>query len=72
MNTSITFWIFYSILSLYLALLLYFSDMKKADQIFHSFLGNFYIFIYTYMISSDIKFSIAFNCFGYFISLYKN
>ena len=67
---NLTFWIFYSSLSVHLIILLSFSSLEKVEEIFHSFLGNFFVFIYTYMITSDIKFSILFNCFGYFISSY--
>jgi hypothetical protein len=69
---NLAFWIFYSCLSVHLMFLLSFSNLKKIEEIFQSFLGNFFVFIYTYIVTSDIKFSIFFNCFGYFISLYKN
>jgi hypothetical protein len=70
MNNYI-YWIFYTGLSLQLILILTQGNLKKIEDIFQSFLGNFLVFIYTYMITSDFKFSIFFNMFGYFISLYK-
>jgi hypothetical protein len=72
MNNNIKFWIFYSSLSFYLMFLLNYIKLNKIEQVFNTFLGNFFVFTYTYIITSDIKFSIFFNLLGYFISFYKN
>ena len=70
MNNNLTYWIFYSILSFNLILLI--NLLKLNIDAFQSFVGNIFIFIYTYMITYDFKFSVYFICIGYFISLYKN
>ncbi len=64
-------WLFYTSLSIQLLFVLTLGNLKKIEDIFQSFIGNFFVFTYTYMISSDIKFSIFFNMFGYFISHLK-
>lgn len=61
-------WLFHLSLSIQLMVVLTCLNIKNIEA-FQTIIGNVLIFTYTYLITSDFKFSIFFNIFGYFISL---
>lgn len=88
MNTSYTFWLFYTALSFHLLFALYYSDIlfnthnthshnihshnilnKNTQKILDTFSGNFLLFTYTFLITNDIKYTLGFISFYYFISM---